>query len=92
MTSYRRSNVMVKVGGGGVLESNNTRVSYLQAVLQYASLLVQTFVLVINWNLKMPLSQGQCYSIKFCVALRKTGAVTVVLLKEDYETIPCQKI
>ena len=56
----------------------------LRAIPQYASLLVRTLVLVTRRNFKMPRFKDQRYAIKFCVALKKTGAETVAMLREAY--------
>ena len=62
---------------------NDTRASCLKAVLQCASLLIRTLV-VTRRNLKMPRFKDQRYAIKFCVALKKTGAEIVAMLREAY--------
>ncbi|GFU04176.1 hypothetical protein NPIL_308771 [Nephila pilipes] len=44
--------------------------------------LIQTFVLVTRWNFKIPHFKDQRYSIKFCIALKKTGAKTVAMQRK----------
>lgn len=63
-------------------ESNDTRVSCLQAVPQCASLLVRTLVLVTRRDFKIPRFKDQRYAILLCVALKKTGSETVAMLRE----------